>query len=208
MTKGSDMKDVRLEIKVRNNLILRRMEELGIKTPAELARRSGVDAGRVGDLINMKRSPLKSGSDPLVPKWLSIVEKIAIILECSPEDLFSETQRAIEYLKTERSFFLEVDIEQLRRAEIGGAMSESALLVDGLDVVERVDRSRVIRNILTTLTPREEKVIRMLYGLDDGKEYSLSEVGLCLSISSERVRQIEAMALRKLRRPSRIRRLR
>ena len=62
--------------------------------------------------------------------------------------------------------------------------------------------------VLRTLTPREEKVIRMRFGVGDGAEYTLAEVGRPFAVSRERIRQIEAKALRKLRHPSRSRHLR
>lgn len=62
-------------------------------------------------------------------------------------------------------------------------------------------------NVLDTLTPREEKVLRLRFGLDDGRARTLEEVGKEFSVTRERIRQIEAKALRKLRHPSRSRKL-
>ncbi len=61
--------------------------------------------------------------------------------------------------------------------------------------------------VLQTLTPREEQVIRMRFGIGDGSEHTLEEVGQRFSVTRERIRQIEAKALRKLRHPSRSRKL-
>ena len=63
------------------------------------------------------------------------------------------------------------------------------------------------QSVLKTLTPREEKVIKMRFGVDDGSEHTLEEVGQNFSVTRERIRQIEAKALRKLRHPSRSRNL-
>ncbi len=57
--------------------------------------------------------------------------------------------------------------------------------------------------MLRTLTPREEKVIKMRFGLEDGSEHTLEEVGQSFAVTRERIRQIEARALRKLRHPAR-----
>ncbi len=62
-------------------------------------------------------------------------------------------------------------------------------------------------HVLHTLSAREEKVVRMRFGLEDGLEHTLEEVGRSFAVTSERIRQIEAQALRKLRRPSRSRKL-
>jgi RNA polymerase primary sigma factor len=63
-------------------------------------------------------------------------------------------------------------------------------------------------SLLKTLTPREERVIKMRFGLEDGSEHTLEEVGQSFAVTRERIRQIEAKALRKLRHPSRSRNLR
>ena len=65
-----------------------------------------------------------------------------------------------------------------------------------------------LMDVLDTLTPREEKVLRLRFGLDDGHQRTLEEVGKEFNVTRERIRQIEAQALRKLRHPSRSKKLR
>ena len=65
-----------------------------------------------------------------------------------------------------------------------------------------------LEEVLTTLTPREEQVLRMRFGLSDGKSHTLEEVGKEFDVTRERIRQIESKALRKLRHPSRSKKLR
>ena len=65
-----------------------------------------------------------------------------------------------------------------------------------------------LTEVLDTLTPREEKVLRLRFGLDDGRQRTLEEVGREFNVTRERIRQIEAKALRKLRHPSRSKKLR
>ena len=65
-----------------------------------------------------------------------------------------------------------------------------------------------LEEVLTTLTPREEQVLRMRFGLTDGKAHTLEEVGKQFDVTRERIRQIESKALRKLRHPSRSKKLR
>jgi len=72
---------------------------------------------------------------------------------------------------------------------------------------EKAEISEQIQRVLKTLTPKEEKVIRMRFGIGVNRDHTLEEVGRYLSITRERVRQIEAKALRKLKHPSRLRAL-
>jgi RNA polymerase primary sigma factor len=64
-----------------------------------------------------------------------------------------------------------------------------------------------IEDVLYTLTPREQRVLQLRFGLEDGGSRTLEEVGKEFSVTRERIRQIEAKALRKLRHPSRSRKL-
>ena len=73
---------------------------------------------------------------------------------------------------------------------------------------EKTETSEQIQMVLKTLTPKEEKVIRMRFGIGADRDHTLEEVGRHLSITRERVRQIEAKALRKLKHPSRLKALR
>ena len=68
-------------------------------------------------------------------------------------------------------------------------------------------RKKQLLEVLETLTPREEKVLRLRYGLDDGRIRTLEEVGKIFNVTRERIRQIESKALRKLRHPSRSKQL-
>ena len=76
------------------------------------------------------------------------------------------------------------------------------------DAVLNLNLKEQTDNVLKTLTPREERVIKMRFGVGDGSEHTLEEVGQNFAVTRERIRQIEAKALRKLRHPSRSRRLR
>ncbi|HTQ96836.1 MAG TPA: RNA polymerase sigma factor RpoD [Candidatus Acidoferrum sp.] len=76
-------------------------------------------------------------------------------------------------------------------------------LISPSDAAIQLNMKEQLANILKTLTPREEKIIRMRFGMEDGSEHTLEEVGQTFSVTRERIRQIEAKALRKLRHPSR-----
>jgi RNA polymerase primary sigma factor len=80
--------------------------------------------------------------------------------------------------------------------------------VSPADAMIRVNLKEQTANVLRTLNPREERIIKMRFGLEDGSEHTLEEVGQNFQVTRERIRQIEVKALRKLRHPSRSRRLR
>ena len=77
-----------------------------------------------------------------------------------------------------------------------------------VDYTTRVVLREQLDEVLDTLTDREENVLRLRFGLDDGKMRTLEDVGKVFNVTRERIRQIEAKALRKLRHPSRSKQLR
>jgi RNA polymerase primary sigma factor len=84
-----------------------------------------------------------------------------------------------------------------------GDYVEDATVIRADDALVATDLTEQVRKVLTTLTPREEKILRMRFGIGDDSQRTLEEVGNDFSLTRERIRQIEAKALRKLRHPSR-----
>ena len=89
-----------------------------------------------------------------------------------------------------------------------GDFIEDRQVVSPAEAVISLNLKEQTESVLKTLTPREEKVIKMRFGVGDGSEHTLEEVGQNFAVTRERIRQIEAKALRKLRHPSRSRKLR
>ncbi len=85
---------------------------------------------------------------------------------------------------------------------------EDRAVVSPAEAIINVDLKERTAHVLRTLTPREEKIVKMRFGLEDGLEHTLEEVGRSFDVTRERIRQIEAKALRKLRHPSRSGKLR
>ena len=102
---------------------------------------------------------------------------------------------------------LETPIGEEEDSHLGDFIEDKAV-VSPSDAVINLNLREQTASVLKTLTPREEKVIKMRFGLDDGSEHTLEEVGQSFAVTRERIRQIEAKALRKLRHPSRSRKLR
>ena len=88
-----------------------------------------------------------------------------------------------------------------------GDFIEDRNIVSPAEAVINLNLKEQTEAVLKTLTPREEKVIKMRFGVGDGSEHTLEEVGQNFAVTRERIRQIEAKALRKLRHPSRSRKL-
>jgi len=102
---------------------------------------------------------------------------------------------------------LETPIGEEEDSHLGDFIEDRGV-VSPADAVININLKEMTEQVLNTLTPREERVIKMRFGLEDGTEHTLEEVGQNFAVTRERIRQIEAKALRKLRHPSRSRRLR
>jgi RNA polymerase primary sigma factor len=102
---------------------------------------------------------------------------------------------------------LETPIGEEEDSHLGDFIEDRGV-ISPAEAVININLKEQTEAVLKTLTPREEKVIKMRFGLDDGSEHTLEEVGQSFAVTRERIRQIEAKALRKLRHPSRSRKLR
>lgn len=101
---------------------------------------------------------------------------------------------------------LETPIGEEEDSHLGDFVEDRGAL-SPVEVTESQLLKEQLVRVLNTLTPREEKVLRLRYGLDDGHPRTLEEVGKEFNVTRERIRQIEAKALRKLRHPNRIKHL-
>jgi RNA polymerase primary sigma factor len=102
---------------------------------------------------------------------------------------------------------LETPIGEEEDSHLGDFIEDRAV-ISPLEMSIRENLRDSTERVLKTLSPREEKVLKMRFGIDDGSERTLEEVGQSFAVTRERIRQIESKALRKLRHPSRSRRLR
>ena len=88
-----------------------------------------------------------------------------------------------------------------------GDFIEDKRIATPSDAVSNLNLQELTKKVLATLTPREEQVLRMRFGIGERSDHTLEEVGQKFSVTRERIRQIEAKALRKLRHPSRSKKL-
>ncbi|MCA9998912.1 MAG: sigma-70 family RNA polymerase sigma factor, partial [Anaerolineales bacterium] len=153
--------------------------ELDFMTPEE--------ADKIKDAIKDDRQ-----IDPMLNrKWRQAVSKIRDILRISMDPMSLETPVGNNDEATEFGDFIKDDS-----------------VVEPVDAASKELLREQIRNVLGFLSDREREVLEMRFGLNDGKDHTLEEVGKSFGVTRERIRQIEAKALRKLRHPSRSKSLR
>ncbi len=131
--------------------------------------------------------------------------------EPTPEELAEAMgvpiERVVEIQKIAQDpVSLETPIGEEEDSHLGDFIEDEKTITPSDSVAFTMLKEQLL-GVLDTLTPREEKVLRLRYGLDDGKPRTLEEVGREFNVTRERIRQIEAKALRKLRHPSRSKRL-
>jgi len=131
--------------------------------------------------------------------------------EPSPEEIGEKMELPLEKVRkilkiAKEPISLETPIGEEEDSHLGDFI-EDKKVISPLDAAIRYDLQRSIDSVLQTLTPREEKVLRKRFGIGESTDHTLEEVGQDFQVTRERIRQIEAKALRKLRHPSRSKRL-
>ena len=131
--------------------------------------------------------------------------------EPTPEEIAAEmklpVERVREILKiSQEPVSLETPIGEEEDSHLGDFIPDEDAPAPS-DVASHTMLKEQLAEVLSTLTPREEKVLRLRFGLEDGRSRTLEEVGKEFNVTRERIRQIEAKALRKLRHPSRSKKL-
>ena len=131
--------------------------------------------------------------------------------EPSPEEIAKEMDISVERVReimkiAQEPVSLETPIGEEEDSHLGDFIEDQDAPAPA-DAASFMLLKEQLEEVLDTLTPREEKVLRLRFGLDDGRARTLEEVGQSFGVTRERIRQIEAKALRKLRHPSRSRKL-
>ena len=131
--------------------------------------------------------------------------------EPSPEEIADKMEIPLEkvrkVLKIAREpISLETPIGEEEDSHLGDFIEDKKFMLPS-DAAVNLNLAEQTRKVLATLTPREEKVLRMRFGIGERADHTLEEVGQDFAVTRERIRQIEAKALRKLRHPTRSRKL-
>jgi len=131
--------------------------------------------------------------------------------EPNPEEIAAKMELPLEKVRkvlriAKEPLSLETPIGEEEDSHLGDFIEDKTILQPD-DTVTQVSLADQTRRVLATLTPREEKVLRMRFGIGERSDHTLEEVGRDFSVTRERIRQIEAKALRKLRHPSRAKKL-
>jgi RNA polymerase primary sigma factor len=131
--------------------------------------------------------------------------------EPTPEEIAERMEMPVDKVRkvlkiAKEPISLETPIGEDEDSHLGDFIEDKAMISPS-DAVTNVNLSEQTRKVLATLTPREEKVLRMRFGIGESSDHTLEEVGQDFNVTRERIRQIEAKALRKLRHPSRSKRL-
>jgi RNA polymerase sigma factor (sigma-70 family) len=187
---------VRLRLITHNARLVDARKEIGM-TGEDMAAAADLSRGRLGDIENLRAVPT---DEEMVKIACVLVKPIDYLF---PEELMSAiklgvfSRRKVELAAPEIISLTEA--QRLRLTYDG----ETALIEE----VSRTMLSENIEEVLNTLSPREQRVLELRFGLKDGRSRTLKEVGREFNVTRDRIRQIEAKALRKLRHPSRSRRL-
>jgi len=189
------MEEFNIKVSVRNNLILKAIKDQGYTNLNKFSKECEVPITGLYDLVNLKEAPLTVEGE-----FSKSAKLLMESLGACPVELWTEEQLTMK-LKNNR-----VERE-LSKEALQTALQSNARSLIGLDYPEQEldeqESARAINNKLNSLTPRERKILELRFGLNDNEAYTLEEAARLLGYSKERVRQIEAKALRNMRHPSR-----
>ena len=182
--------DLRIELRARNNVLYHAIFDTH-PSVAAFCRAHDLDQGLVGELLNLTKSPyLRDGQPGRLAVQLSAITKIL------PEDLFPVHL----YQLTATRAALEMPAVRLLSLRHAKALQAADDVEAGL---RHDEAAHGLAAALGTLRPRDKQALTLLFGLDDGEERTLKEVGEALNVGPARARQITERALRRMRHPSR-----
>lgn len=180
------MKEFRLKVSVRNNLLLSAIESQGYVSVAEFERACELGSGRINNLVAMREAPiLQSG------EFSQKAKLVMEVLGAAPTDLWTEQQLTIKLKTNSGERAIDANLVQ----HLLEQKNRNDYLPSPEDLLLAAETSAIVNEVLGTLNQREKEVLHERFSNDS----TFDEVGKIHGVHKERVRQIEAKALRKLR---------
>lgn len=203
MKRNNSKFEIAVKARAKHGLIFKYMTEHNL-TWLEMAKKLGISTGTFSKIIHFRWVPTKNYQNK------KVVEKLCSFFHCDLENILpnelaqqiKNNSEIAELLQKEQTVYKEVDVEYLGYAEV-----PQSLLAYKEDFDKQIDLKETIEKILETLTPKEKKIIQMRFGIGDGVDHTLGEIGREFGVTRERIRCIEARAIRKLKHPSRFKNL-
>jgi RNA polymerase sigma factor (sigma-70 family) len=191
---------VALELKVRNGVLYELVQQAG--SAAALSRVIGVHQTTLGQWLNFRQVPDITG--PRADYYAELDTKLVTLFGVGLDEIFPEEVRVnAAALKRNAKFAAVVEMAAAQVLNVPGITPRQIEAAPDENQLQG-EIAAVLSDVLDTLTPREAKVLRMRFGLDGGGERTLEAVGREFAVTRDRIRQIEAKALRKLRHPKRL----
>ena len=185
------MHEYRVRISVSNNLLRTAIEKAGFKSQADFARTNDINQQHLNALIGLRFPPINTDGSFSV-----LANRIMEALDALPTELWTEEQLTMALPKSSSTGSF--DAKQL--AQLQNRMTVNQIEHDVEDDVDKNMLKNKVNEILEVLTPRENKVIKLRFGLDGCEEHTLEELAKIFDLTRERIRQIEMKALRSIKR--------
>lgn len=177
------MKDYRIEIKVKNNLLWNAMQSKGIKNVAQLSKELNLNPSLIGRYLNLKENVYDRYGN-----YKNSFERICNYFNMMPVELYPEERMNDPLLKNTGS--VEVSGAELKQL--------SGIEADPLALIHQEQVQYAVHKLIDLVSKREAKVIRMKHGIGD-REHTFEEIGHELGVSKDRARQIHEAAVRRMR---------
>lgn len=195
--------EIAVKARAKHGLIYKYMTEHGL-TWLEMAEKIGISTGTFSKIIHFRWAPTENYQNKEVAK------KLCNFFHCNLEEILpnelaqqiKNNSEIAELLQEEQTVYKEVDVEYLSYDE-----APQSILAYQENFNKQIDFRETIEKVLKTLTPREERIIKLRFGIGDEVEHTLEEVGKEFGVTRDRIRQIEEKAIRKLKHPARLRNL-
>jgi RNA polymerase sigma factor (sigma-70 family) len=197
----------RIKVTVRNNLLLTAIEEAGYKSSASFAREIGHTEQEISSLVALRKAPINANGE-----FCPLAKDVMEALGAAPSDLWTTEQLTMKLPKNSvdevvTTRFL-LDTTAMQSVLGGNVLQLEGATYEDIETPEQIQTKKELADLVEAnmhcLNFQQQRVIRMRYGFGSEKEHTLEEVADKLQVTRERIRQVEAKALRKLREASKM----